>query len=198
MKKNFYAVKVGRKSNVVVSTWTECESLVTGFNGAQFKGFATYDEAIAYLNDSVPCAMVGEYDVTIYVDGSCGGGKVSWAFVVYRDNTRIYEDSGLVSTDRYPDVLSMNNVAGELAAAMRAVKWASDNNIKIRLVFDYTGIREWAIGSWKAKNEYTKAYVDWMSSSSMDVVSEWLHVNGHTGVEGNEYADKLCKAALKM
>lgn len=48
-KKNFYAVKKGRKSNTIVKTWAECSKLVLGFTGAIYKGFSTEDEAKAFL-----------------------------------------------------------------------------------------------------------------------------------------------------
>ena len=44
MIKNFYAVRKGRKSGVVVKTWTECEQLVKGFPGAIYKGFSLYQK----------------------------------------------------------------------------------------------------------------------------------------------------------
>ena len=50
MKKAYYAVKKGRKSNVIVLTWAECEQLVKGFSGAVFKGFPShqYEQAIKF------------------------------------------------------------------------------------------------------------------------------------------------------
>jgi len=47
MKKRFYAVRKGHKSNIVVGSWDECRKLVDGFPGAVYKGFADYqhDEA---------------------------------------------------------------------------------------------------------------------------------------------------------
>lgn len=48
-KKNFYAIKVGHKSNVVVSSWIECQSLIEHYPNAIFKGFYTKEEAEQYL-----------------------------------------------------------------------------------------------------------------------------------------------------
>jgi len=45
MKKNFYAVRKGRKNNVIVKTWDECLSLVNGVSGAVYKGFQFIEEA---------------------------------------------------------------------------------------------------------------------------------------------------------
>ena len=48
-KKNFYAVKVGRCAPAIFSTWDECKSQVNGYTGAQFKGFATRQEAESFI-----------------------------------------------------------------------------------------------------------------------------------------------------
>lgn len=48
MIKRFYAVRRGRKSNVIVKSWPECEKLVSGFSGAIYKGFAYYDDAVNF------------------------------------------------------------------------------------------------------------------------------------------------------
>jgi viroplasmin and RNaseH domain-containing protein len=48
MKKNFYGIKKGLKSNIVVKTWDECSRLVTGCPGAIFKGFVTEAEAVKF------------------------------------------------------------------------------------------------------------------------------------------------------
>jgi hypothetical protein len=54
MKKTHYAVRVGKRSNVIVKTWRECSALVTGFPGALFKGFDQEQAALNYLAGSRP------------------------------------------------------------------------------------------------------------------------------------------------
>ncbi len=44
MRKAFYAIRKGRKNNVVVTSWDECSKLVTGYPGAVFKGFGFMEE----------------------------------------------------------------------------------------------------------------------------------------------------------
>lgn len=46
----YYAVKVGRKCNKIVTSWEQCKKLVNGFPGAKYKSFKTKDEAEKYLN----------------------------------------------------------------------------------------------------------------------------------------------------
>ena len=85
MKKKFYAIRVGRKNNVVVGSWPSCQRLVDGYPGAIFKGFANHQktEAEAFAqrgqyrshtkvvkpkakksfwdNDKYPCIARGDY-----------------------------------------------------------------------------------------------------------------------------------------
>ncbi len=49
--KKVYAVKAGRETGLFTS-WSECEKQVKGYQGARFKGFATAQEALAWLNDT--------------------------------------------------------------------------------------------------------------------------------------------------
>ena len=49
-KKRFYAIKKGKgdTKNKIVETWSECKDLVLGYP-AEYKGFATKEEAEIYL-----------------------------------------------------------------------------------------------------------------------------------------------------
>ncbi|MDU2702376.1 MAG: RNase H1/viroplasmin domain-containing protein [Veillonella sp.] len=49
-KKRFYAIKKGKNNtrNKIVETWSECSDLVLGYP-AEYKGFATKEEAELYL-----------------------------------------------------------------------------------------------------------------------------------------------------
>jgi len=49
MKKKWYAVRKGRTSNIIVTSWKECSLLVTGFSGARFKSFEIESEANDFL-----------------------------------------------------------------------------------------------------------------------------------------------------
>lgn len=57
-KKNFYAIRKGRQGQAIVDSWEECEKLVKGFGGSEFKGFPTYDEAEDYLDENFQCATL--------------------------------------------------------------------------------------------------------------------------------------------
>jgi len=48
MKKNYYAVREGRKPGIY-KTWNECHRQIDGYSGARFKGFATRQQAEAWM-----------------------------------------------------------------------------------------------------------------------------------------------------
>ena len=47
MAKKCYAIRKGTKVGIV-DTWEECQSLIKGYSGAEFRGFNTIEEAEAY------------------------------------------------------------------------------------------------------------------------------------------------------
>lgn len=46
--KKYYAIKEGRRNNLIVENWKECSELTQGYKSV-FKSFATKDEAENYL-----------------------------------------------------------------------------------------------------------------------------------------------------
>lgn len=51
----YYAIRKGRKENIVVTSWDECSKLVTGFPKSVFKSFEgwQYDEAAEFAQKGV-------------------------------------------------------------------------------------------------------------------------------------------------
>lgn len=194
--KKYYAVKSGRAPGVYM-TWEECRNQVHGYPDAAFKSFPSVDEAQAFVRGAAT-TVLPEYqgkNYDIYVDGSFqkGTNQYSWAFVVYDGNELVFSDSGVGDNS---EAASIHNIAGELAAVMRAIKWADEQNKKpITIHHDYVGIAAWATGDWKAKNKFTQAY-----SSFVAAYRSWINFNkvrGHSGVEGNEVADRLAGEAIR-
>jgi ribonuclease H-related protein len=195
--KKYYAVKVGQTPGVY-KTWDECSKQVKGYPGALFKSFPTESEAREYAcgigsvtsTTSAPRSSGRLFD--IYVDGSYSDGKYSWAFAVYEEGKVIHQASG-VGEDSEAAVI--RNVAGEIAAAEEAIKWADkEDACSITIHHDYIGISEWATGKWKANNKFTQAYARFVSSH-LDWV-KFNKVTGHSGNEGNELVDRLAGEAL--
>lgn len=203
-KKRFYAVRCGRQTGIY-ENWDECKAQVDGFPGAQYKGFASRFEAEDYLGirDDSHDDEVFEptSEAYAYVDGS------------YNDNTKAYGYGAVVVIDGAEHVLrgsatdaetgddcgGMRNVAGEINGAKAAVELALEKGCKSLLIYhDYMGIAKWVDGRWQARNEHTRAYRDFMQSAQTLMDIRFEHVKGHTGVDGNERADRLAKEAVGL
>jgi hypothetical protein len=47
----YYAVRCGRINNIIFTSWLECKAQVHQYAGEEYKSFAKYDQAVAYLQD---------------------------------------------------------------------------------------------------------------------------------------------------
>lgn len=193
--KKFYAVAAGRVPGIYM-TWNDCQKQVIGYKGAKYKSFPTMEAAEAYMNgDEVldPCGKDAPQEGwAIYVDGSFLNGRYGWGFAAYRDGVLIHTANG---SDDKEEAAALHNVAGELKATIEAVRWAKEEGFApITIYHDYAGIAEWALGHWKTNRDLTRRYADYISRYLSWV--NFCKVTGHTGVVGNEMADKLAKEAL--
>jgi len=216
MKQKYYAVKKGKKPGIYRS-WAECSLQVQGFSGAVYKSFSTEAEAKQFINsvnetekgkkvnptdivtekkeERTDFADLKEGEAVAYVDGSFekSFNKYSYGCVILYQGTQV-ELSGF---GEEKNQLSMHNVAGEILGSMQAIRWAIEHGVKrIFIYHDYEGIARWADGDWKANKEGTKAYQKFIKESREKIEIRFIKVAAHTGVEFNERADQLAKAAL--
>lgn len=205
-KQKYYAVKVGRTVGIF-KTWAECQKQVIGCPGALFKSFPSELEAKEYINGITPAAPAatrnsnenakgGDKYFDIYVDGSFDNTrkKYSWGFAVYQGSEVIHTACGIGEDE---NAAATRNVAGELEATRKAVLWAEMQAAdSITIHHDYIGISEWATGKWKTNNTTTQSYANFIRPYLSWVT--FNKVTGHTGVPGNELADKLAGEALKQ
>lgn len=203
-KKKIYAVKKG-KTTGLFHTWPECQEAVHGYSGAEFKSFATEEEAKAYLGTGGEPAVSPDREgeqtpetfLTAYVDGSFDQslGRYAFGCILLVPDGRELRISG--SGDN-PESLAIRNVAGEMLGAMHAVKWAAANGYKDLVIFyDYEGIEKWATGVWRTKNPLTQKYAEYMRNSGSRVCVSFRKVRAHTGDYYNEQVDKLARNALR-
>lgn len=215
MGKKYYAIKMGLVPGIY-NDWDEAEAQIHGFPGAQYKGFNTKEEAEAYLNGTLiempkkkpvkkPVKKVEKktsepeerYELPYaFVDGS------------FNPQTNVYGCGGFIfdeNNERYPilakgedeEMASMRNVAGEVLGATLAIQKALELGLsKLTVYYDYEGIEMWATRKWKRNKKGTAQYSDFVASIEDKIKLTFVHVTAHTGIPGNEEADKMAKEAV--
>lgn len=204
MAKKYYAVKAGFVPGIYTD-WESCKAQVNAFPGAQYKGFATLEEAQEYLGISAseePSSfpVVPEHSAIAYVDGSFreSSGKFSYGIVFFfnGEDGQVQElDFGKAFSN--PELLEMRNVSGEIMGAAQAMKTAHEMGLsKITIYHDYEGIAKWCQGLWKTNKPWVKKYKAFYDEISTYLEVEFIKVKGHSGDTYNDKADELAKTAL--
>ncbi|MCL2389343.1 MAG: reverse transcriptase-like protein [Elusimicrobia bacterium] len=122
----------------------------------------------------------------IYVDGSYIEGKTGYGAVIFLGDDKIAEFSGAAQATQF------RQFAGELKAVIVALNWCKKNSVKkARVNYDYEGVEKFALLKWKAKNEVSQYYADYMQKLSIEI--QWRHIKSHTGNAKNDLADALAK-----
>ncbi len=210
MASKYYAVKKGFQTGIF-SSWNECKQMVNGYSGAIYKSFTTLKEAQEFLGDvyiqskSTINNHIDNKDLVVnkenidrpfaFVDGS------------FNITTNVYGYGGFIEhngirdyikgSGKEPEMASMRNVAGEVLGSIEAIKKAIELGLtQLDIYYDYLGIEMWAKGLWKRNKKGTIEYYNYINSIKDKIDIQFVKVKGHSGVEGNELADKLAKEAV--
>jgi ribonuclease HI len=137
-------------------------------------------------------AESGVYEA--FVDGAYISGITGYGAVIYLGENIKTELSGTIPDTKF------RQFGGELKSVIEAIKWCKDNAVKkVRINYDYQGIEKFATGKWKAGNELSQKYVNFILKNAIEnkVEIEWRHIKSHTGNAKNDRADALAKKAAK-
>tara|TARA_R110000772_G_scaffold82369_2_gene174734 strand:+ start:146 stop:589 length:444 start_codon:yes stop_codon:yes gene_type:complete len=131
--------------------------------------------------------------IQIYTDGACSVAcrKGGWGVLIINKDEKIKLSGNSLDT---------TNNRMEMTAAIEALKYFKDSQ-KITILSDSNyvvkGITQW-IDGWKLRNWKKVKNIDlWKQIDELNQFHQvtWKHVPAHSGVEGNEIADKLAVEA---
>lgn len=188
----YYAVKAGREPGIY-ETWSECLKQIYKFSGAVYKSFEDRKSAEEFfltakaepINNDLPLA---------YIDGSYSKTRGCYAWGGFINNHGTI--SILQGSNNAAGYMEYRNVTGEIRGALEVMRICLKTGIpEINLYYDYSGVEQWAAGNWKCKNELSKFYYGYYQKYKNRLTVHFIHVDGHTGIEGNEIADLLAKEA---
>lgn len=224
MGKKVYAVRVGRKPGLYYD-WNNCKKQVTGFPGAEFKGFATEEEAKAFMNGggnaagsagakksaagkaTDPGQTKGSFPGEAGPNDLEDGEALAYVDGSYDKKTHRYACGGVIITKEGEHTFSrafpsgpessMRNVAGEIMGAVTAIDWCRDQGYRaLTICHDYAGVGMWGRGEWKTNLEMTRWYKEFVQKAGNDLDIRFVKVPAHSGVKYNQMADQLAGEAL--
>ena len=206
-KKNFYAVRVG-KTPSIYKTWTECQANTSGFPGAVFKGFETLVEAEAFM-EGVETAVTVEQPssdvqgidklppVYAFTDGSYNIATKVYGYGGFLHYSDSEEDIEIRGNGDDPEEAESRNVSGEVHGAVAAMQKAVELGLtEMTLFYDYEGVEKWPLRMWKANKKISQFYVAEYDKIKDKLKVNFVHVKAHTGIPGNEAADRMAKAEV--
>lgn len=213
----WYGVRVGRNPGVY-PTWEEARAQVEGFPGCVHQRFGAREDAERFVAGEKRArkqgsTVGGESDrevLEVYTDGNHYKGTSSMGFGIfcrfggagYALAQRLDATSSLDLFGKGLGELEVSNPSMELAAVAHLLKMCSryyrgEGRYLIRVHSDYTGVAGWLEGSWRARQPHIRALVERCRASREHALPrfrvEFLRVEGHSGVAGNDAADALAK-----
>ena len=202
----YYAVRKGRAPGIYTS-WPECQDAVKGYSGCEYKSFSNRGDAEKYLGkqsavqldvfSSNPNDSVTSDHLVAWVDGSFNKATGEYGSGIVLVTLQGNHEGSLKGA--VPEFKSANNVAGEIMATVYAIEGALKLGAKrLTTVHDYVGIQKWAVGDWSANSAIARYYTSYLNNRKGSIVLDFIKVDAHTGVDLNERADTLAKAAVGL
>jgi ribonuclease HI len=223
-KKKYYVVWSGRETGIFTD-WPTTHAQVDRFPGARYKSYDTEAEAQRALragrdtakatasrprktSDSAdPAAAAGgDFQVRIYCDGAAdpNPGHAGSGIAVYRDGALSELWYGLYHPNGTNNTAELNALHHALLFAERAIDAQQSVQILSDSKYALSAISQWAAG-WE-KRGWRRAGGDiknleiiqaaYALYGRIDARVKLTHIAGHSGIEGNELADRMAMYAV--
>ncbi len=176
-KKNYYAVKNGRKPGIY-TTWADCQQEIIGFSGAVYKGFETLEEAQEFMKNAgvngkrvIPKKVVEEKSKNTGVFGDAELDDMIDSLILNSDQKKDKKKgSGSVEEKDQGSFWEANETNGEQKADLEAAEMAEAG-------MSATGMA--AAGMTAAGVEAAGMAVDEMAADEMEGVDRYS-INAYT------------------
>ena len=201
-KIKYYAVRKGHKPGIYESLKTFNKQM-KNFSGAEGRVFKTLKEAQEYIrkidHTTNPFKTLMPEAAVAYVDGSFNDKiqACSYGCIIFHMSSKI------VMSERFYDkeMISITNIAGELAGALASMQWCIENDIKeLHLYYDFSGIKEYCDGDCKTRSsfarKYKELYESYITTNGLNVI--FHKVKSHSGDVYNNEADRIARKALAI
>jgi ribonuclease HI len=217
-KKKFYVVWVGKQTGVFTD-WSVVQPLVAGYPGAKHKSYPSMEDAKKALDGGATAARLAPskpgtkkkpqefvldkaYDIHIFSDGACdpNPGEAGSGVAVYERGLLselwygCYEPLGTNNTAELNALYKALEIAEKMLSPGRRIQILSDSSYSVN------AMTKWSVGweknGWARKGNQelaNKELIASMYSLYKQLAGNVVlaHVKGHSGVEGNELADRL-------
>ena len=142
-KKNYYAVKNGRKPGIY-TTWADCQQEIIGFSGAVYKGFETLEEAQEYMKNAgangkrvIPKKVVEEKSTSTGVFSDAELESMADSLILNSDQKKDKKKgSGSIEEKDQGGFLNANETNGEQKADLEAAGMAADRMASAGMAVD--------------------------------------------------------------
>ena len=217
-KEKFYDVWVGKQTGVFTD-WSVVQPLVVGYPGAKHKSYPSMEDAKKALSLGAPAARPAStksraekkgqkfvldkaYDIHIFSDGACdpNPGEAGSGVAVYELGLLselwygCYEPLGTNNTAELNALYKALEIAEKMGGLSRKIQILSDSSYSINAMTKWSVV--WEKNGWERKGNQELANKGLIANmyglyKRLTGAVDLAHVKGHSGVEGNELADRL-------